>query len=196
VNSAVSFDQPFGEPRRERADSARNHDLLLGAAQRLIDAQGVDAVTMSAVAEAAGVGKGTLYRHFSSKGDLVQALIDADQRDLQERTFAHLREHLGDPAGSLDWFLGEVIAFVSRHQDVFFSDMGALALLDHPAQQWWRLTIRGLLARLNPALDLDYAADAIYLLLEPRAIRYQQSHGLTTAAIADNLRALAQRLLA
>jgi AcrR family transcriptional regulator len=190
----MQMDLPLGEPRRERSDSVRNRELLLDTAQRLFDEQGVESVTMSAVAEAAGVGKGTLYRHFPNKTQLLQELIDTDQRDLQERTFQHLRAHMADPAACLDWFLGEVVAFVGRHQALFFGQMGdtSVSLLDHPAHQWWRLTIRGLLARLRPVLDLDYATDVLYLLLDPRTIHFQKlRHGYDDAALAEYLVRLA-----
>jgi AcrR family transcriptional regulator len=193
----MQMDVPLGEPRRERSDSVRNRELLLETARRLFDEQGVEAVTMSAVAEAACVGKGTLYRHFPNKTQLLQELIDADQRDLQERTFQHLRAHMMDPAGCLDWFLGEVVAFVGRHQTLFFGQLGdlSLSLLDHPAHQWWRLTIRGLLVRLRPPLDIEYVTDVLYLLLDPRTIHYQKlRHGYDEPGLTEHLAATARQL--
>lgn len=193
----MQIELTFSEPRRERSDSVRNRELLLETAQRLFAEQGVESVTMSAVAEAAGVGKGTLYRHFPNKTQLLQELIDTDQRDLQERTFYHLGAHMADPAACLDWFLGEVIAFVGRHQLLFFGQLGDLSvsLLDHPAHQWWRLTIRGLMARLRLPLDLDYAADLLYLLLDPRTIHFQKlRHGYDDAALTQHLVAIARHL--
>ncbi|HRF98801.1 MAG TPA: helix-turn-helix domain-containing protein, partial [Aggregatilineales bacterium] len=44
-----------------RADALRNHALLLETARQLFVEQGVESVTMSQIAQAAGVGKGTLY---------------------------------------------------------------------------------------------------------------------------------------
>lgn len=197
VTCDALMDLTFGEPRRERSDSVRNRELLLDTAQRLFDEQGVESVTMSAVAEAAGVGKGTLYRHFSNKTELLQELIDTDQRDLQERTFHHLRTHVTDPAGCLEWFLGEVIAFIGRHQALFFGQMGdvSVSLLDHPAHHWWRLTIRGLLARQRTALDLEYATDLLYLLVDPRTIHFQKlRHGYDDAALTTHVVSVARRI--
>jgi AcrR family transcriptional regulator len=76
----------YGESLPSRADALKNRALLLETARRLFSEQGVEAVSMTAIADAAGVGKGTLYRHFENKAQLCQALLDDDQRALQERT--------------------------------------------------------------------------------------------------------------
>ncbi len=158
--------------RPTRSDAVKNRELLLQTAQRLFTKNGVDAVTMSEVAEAAGVGKGTLYRHFSNKVDLCQVLIDQDQRDLQNRTLARLR-HNGDPQDDLEWFLGEVIAFVVRNQSLVFAEASIGMMLDHPAHHWWRQTIRGLLLRINSQIDVEYTTDVLFIMLDPRTIHYQ-----------------------
>ncbi|HVU12033.1 MAG TPA: helix-turn-helix domain-containing protein [Phototrophicaceae bacterium] len=182
--------------RPSRADAIKNRELLLQTAQRLFDLKGVDAVTMSDVAEAAGVGKGTLYRHFSNKNDLCQVLIDQDQRDLQERTLARLREQ-GDPLADLEWFLREVVAFVSRNQAVVFAMAALGTQLDHPAHLWWRQTIRGLLLRLKPQVDVEYTTDMLFVMLDPRTIHYQLSgRGYSFERIADALVAILDRLVA
>lgn len=177
------------EPRSTRSDALKNHDLLLETAQLLFNAHGVDSVSMSALAETAGVGKGTLYRHFpEGKTQLCTELINADQRDLQERTLHRLRVQPCDPLANLRWFLGEVVAFVGRNRELLFSAVtgGAGIMLGHPAHMWWRQTIRGLLAQLKPSIDIEYAADVFYVMLDPRTIRYQH-----TAHNFDNERVLA-----
>jgi AcrR family transcriptional regulator len=55
-----------------RADAARNRDKLLAAATRLFIEQGLDA-TVDAIAKEAGVGPGTVYRHFPSREALIEA---------------------------------------------------------------------------------------------------------------------------
>ncbi|WP_129669039.1 TetR/AcrR family transcriptional regulator [Phytoactinopolyspora endophytica] len=71
-------------PPKERADAARNRSAVLEAAARLFGSRGVDGVSMDAIASAAGVGKGTLFRRFGDKAGLATALLDERERELQE----------------------------------------------------------------------------------------------------------------
>jgi AcrR family transcriptional regulator len=71
-------------PPAERADAARNRAVVLQAAAALFRDQGVEAVSMDAIAAAAGVGKGTLFRRFGDKAGLATALLDEQERALQE----------------------------------------------------------------------------------------------------------------
>lgn len=183
-------------PRPTRADAVKNRVLLLETAQRLFAEHGVDAVTMSDVAEAAGVGKGTLYRHFANKIELCQVIIDQDQRDLQNRTLARLRGG-GSPSENLEWFLREVVAFVSRNQAFVFAASGLVPNVDHPAHVWWRQTIRGLLMRIQPNLDADYLADVFFIMLDPRTINYQiTARGFSFEQVADSLVGLFRQITA
>jgi AcrR family transcriptional regulator len=63
---AVTGDRPL------RADAQRNRDLLLASAVRLFSENGLDA-TLDAIAKDAGVGIGTLYRHFPTREALIEA---------------------------------------------------------------------------------------------------------------------------
>ncbi|MGD8169835.1 TetR/AcrR family transcriptional regulator [Herbiconiux sp. P16] len=62
------------EPRRMRADARQNVDALLDAAKDVFAESGVDA-PVRAIAERAGVGVGTLYRHFPQRSDLISAVF-------------------------------------------------------------------------------------------------------------------------
>lgn len=61
-------------PRRLRADAQRNLDSLLDAAKTVFGRSGVDAPAKE-IADLAGVGVGTLYRHFPQRSDLVTAVF-------------------------------------------------------------------------------------------------------------------------
>jgi AcrR family transcriptional regulator len=60
-------------PREQRSDAARNHETLLRAATAAVHREGTH-MPMAAIAADAGVGIGTLYRHFRTREDLLSAL--------------------------------------------------------------------------------------------------------------------------
>jgi AcrR family transcriptional regulator len=64
-------------PRRLRADAKRNIDSLLEAAKAVFATSGVDAPAKE-IADLAGVGVGTLYRHFPQRSDLVKAVFQRE----------------------------------------------------------------------------------------------------------------------
>ncbi len=158
-----------------RADARRNRARLLETAQTLFDKQGVESVSMTAIANTAGVGKGTLYRHFANKADVCNALLDEDQRALQADVLARLREHADTPAENLRWFLERVLQFVLRHERLLQVETDAVGIgLEHPAHFWWRRTLVGLLQRLTPGADVRYRADTLYVMLDVRTVSFQR----------------------
>ena len=97
-------------PRRLRADARQNVDALLEAAKAEFAASGVDA-PVRAIAERAGVGVGTLYRHFPLRSDLISAVfrreIDACVDAATEIEAAHL------PGEALDRWILRYTEFVA-----------------------------------------------------------------------------------
>ncbi|PRY13529.1 TetR/AcrR family transcriptional regulator [Kineococcus rhizosphaerae] len=76
--------------RRPRADVARNRALLLAAARDAFTSG--EPVVLEAVARAAGVGIGTLYRHFPTREDLAEAVYAAELDAVVEAAPALLAE--------------------------------------------------------------------------------------------------------
>ncbi len=75
---------PEHEPRPMRADARRNYELLVASAREVFAAEGSEA-SMEAIARRAGVGVGTLYRHFPRRIDVVEAVYRTDVDGLVER---------------------------------------------------------------------------------------------------------------
>ncbi|MFE9443618.1 TetR/AcrR family transcriptional regulator [Streptomyces sp. NPDC006602] len=73
----------IGEEPCLRADAARNRARLLEAAARLVAQHGAAGVTMEAVAVAADVGKGTVFRRFGDRTGLLTALLDHSEKKFQ-----------------------------------------------------------------------------------------------------------------
>ena len=78
--------------RPQRADARRNRARVLEAARRCFADAGLDAQVFD-IARAAGVGVGTVYRHFPTK----EALVEAIAEDHFDRLAASARDALGDP---------------------------------------------------------------------------------------------------
>src|SRR5258705_5238945 len=78
----------WGPPHAERADAARNRRLLLATAREMVAAQGADKLTMDGLAERAGLGKGTVFRRFGTRAGIFQALLDDDERQVQEQVLS------------------------------------------------------------------------------------------------------------
>lgn len=91
-------------PPVERRDAARNRAALLGAARELVDRCGVDEVTMEAVAQAAGVGKGTVFRRFESRAGLMAAILNFRESEFQAQVLSG-PPPLGPGAPALDRLL-------------------------------------------------------------------------------------------
>ncbi|MBW8484023.1 TetR/AcrR family transcriptional regulator [Actinomadura parmotrematis] len=64
------------EPRAPRADARRNRAILLDVAAEVVAEQGAQA-SLRDIARRAGVGMGTLYRHFATREELLGALLGA-----------------------------------------------------------------------------------------------------------------------
>lgn len=71
------------KPRAPRADSRRNSSSVLEAAKTVFAAEGIDA-PLEDVARVAGVGKGTLYRHYATREHLLAAVMAARWAGLGE----------------------------------------------------------------------------------------------------------------
>jgi AcrR family transcriptional regulator len=83
---------PPAAERLQRADARRNRKRVLEAARRCMARKGLDA-QIEEIARLAGVGVGTVYRHFPTKDDLVEALARARFERLAELA----REALATP---------------------------------------------------------------------------------------------------
>ena len=87
-------------PPKLRADAARNRDKLLSAAVALFAERGAD-VPLEAVAQRAGVGIGTLYRHFPTREALLEAAYRNEVSQLSAAADELLARHPADEALAL-----------------------------------------------------------------------------------------------
>jgi AcrR family transcriptional regulator len=91
--------------RALRADAERNRRRVLDAAQALFRERGLD-VGVAEIAERAGVGRGTLFRNFPSKEDLIAAIVVERMGEAAERGRELLEAP--DPGEALFEFLADI----------------------------------------------------------------------------------------
>ncbi|OZM82163.1 TetR/AcrR family transcriptional regulator [Pseudonocardia sp. MH-G8] len=99
--------------RPPRADKQRNRVHILEVAEQFFAEHGISG-SMDAIAKRAGVGPGTLYRHFPSREALLAALLQARDEELEVRRASIQREESDSSVALTQWLdaLGEwVTAF-------------------------------------------------------------------------------------
>ena len=101
---------PADPARAPRADALRNRDKLVHVA-RAAFAAADDTVSLEGIAREAGVGIGTLYRHFPTREALVEAVYAAELDDLTGSVPALLQEL--PPDAALRAWMGRYAAFIA-----------------------------------------------------------------------------------
>ena len=86
-----------------RADAKRNYDRIVEVAREVFREQGYDA-SLDLVAKRAGVGPGTLYRHFPTRENLLDAIMQSWVASVEETTEKVLAFEGGDRDLLLLWF--------------------------------------------------------------------------------------------
>ena len=115
-----------------RADAQRNRARILEAAEVVFAAEGIE-VPVDTIAEKAGVGVGTLYRHFPTKEKLCEAILldrlsglTVDARALADAA---------DPAAAFFGFLEHIVEEGAAKRDLLVAVMGAGLAFDMAAAQ-------------------------------------------------------------
>lgn len=146
-----------------RRDAARDRAVLLEAARRVVARHGASA-PVELVAREAGLGMGTLYRHFPSKEALVEALLDG----WRDEALARIDRALAHPAPREALRL-----FLLDTADAMVRDLDLAALVGRPSTKpraadgdaRLRTALGGLVARcegtLSPGIDANFLFAAL-----------------------------------
>ena len=161
-------------PPLERRDAARNREALLVATQQLVDHCGVDGVTMDAVAHAAGVGKGTVFRRFESREGLMAALLNHSETEWQAAVLS------GPPPlgpGAEPWerlmaFGRSRLETTLLHADLI-RHAGRAGSRSFAAYSFAAMHVRYLLGELGVTGDLPLLATALMAPLEAPILEQQ-----------------------
>lgn len=165
----------LGQPARERSDAARNRDAVMCAAQRLIDRDGVPALTMDAVAEAAGVGKGTVFRRFGNRAGLMARLLDESEVAFQASVISG-PPPLGPGAPPYERLRAFGLARLTSNlanADLLIAASGADTGRSYAAYSFTATHVRYLLGEIGVRGDIALLATALLAPLEVPILRQQ-----------------------
>jgi AcrR family transcriptional regulator len=151
---SVGMRQSEQSMRKPRADAVRNRERVLEAAKAVFSAGGADA-SLEAVARAAGVGIGTLYRHFPTREALFEAVY---RREVQQ--LADLAEQLkqeAPPIEALRQWMRSNVQFVATKKGM----IAALALAAYKNSELYSFSFDQLTRAVGGLLDRAVAAGEI-----------------------------------
>jgi AcrR family transcriptional regulator len=155
--------------RRPRADALRNRTRIIETARDVFARRGADA-SLDEIARGAGVGIGTLYRHFPTREDLVEAVF----QDHVDALRALAEELLASdcPGDALQAWLHEQLVQAATCRGLAAEAM--LAMLDHPQEptacEAMRNAGAALLARAQASGDVRADVDIDDLVRMVQAI--------------------------
>jgi AcrR family transcriptional regulator len=153
-------DQSAETVRRPRADAVRNRERVLEAAKAVFSAGGPDA-SLEAVARRAGVGIGTLYRHFPTREALFEAVYRREVQQLGELAEALKSE--AAPVDALRRWLRSNVEFIATKKGM----SAALALAAHGSSELYAHTFDRLTKAVGALLDRAIAAGEIRSDISP-----------------------------
>jgi AcrR family transcriptional regulator len=140
--------------RKLRADSIRNRELLLEAATQIFSVGGPQA-SLEAVARQAGVGIGTLYRHFPTREALFEAVYRHEVEHLGELAEKLARD--GDPVVALRTWLHANVRLVATKKGM----IQGLQLVAHGSTELKAYSFERLTGAIGLLLDRAIAADKV-----------------------------------
>ncbi|WP_371667814.1 TetR/AcrR family transcriptional regulator [Streptomyces sp. NBC_00289] len=158
-----------------RADAARNRARLLEAAGRLVAEHGAAGLTMEAVAAAASVGKGTVFRRFGDRNGLLMALLDHSEKKFQA-AFVSGPPPLGPGASPVERLDAFGRALLRRMVDELELQLAAEPSGGRRFSNAPRRLLRGhvalLLRQAVPDADCELLAMTLMAYVDPAAIHY------------------------
>src|ERR1700712_4353469 len=180
--SADTFIDEQLEPARRplRADAQRNFDKIVETARVLFREKGADA-SLDEIAKRAGVGPGTLYRHFPTR----DALVDAVMKEWVDRVHGDARQALAaglEPRETLTVWLDRLVEHMSRYHGA--PAKFASALDDTGTPMHHKCT--ALVAANKIVFDALDAQGAVREGVEPRDV-VRMVTGIATAAEKSGL---------
>lgn len=196
---------------RERQKAGRRRDILVAASQ-LFAKQGFADTAVEAIAARAEVGTGTVYNYFSSKGDLLMALVALDGEQVRAKGKRYMAGVSGDAASALYGLLAIYIdhSLVHLTKELWRNAMAtALTQADSPfglgyfendrqlAEQVAELVAALQQAgRLRAEIDAAQAGSALFIIVNGLFMQYVAQEKMPKTHLLARLRAQVELFVA
>ncbi len=160
----------------ERADAARNRAVLIKTAREMLTDVGIDQITMDALAERSGLGKGTVFRRFGTRAGIFMALLGDGERTFQARVLTG-PPPLGPGAEPLDRLVAfgpARLRFLSENREIARAALdGRTPVPFGPPAMMTQKHLRMLLEQIGAdAADLDILAMQLTAALDVPLLLY------------------------
>jgi Transcriptional regulator len=183
-----------------RKDSLQNQAKILKTARELFAAQGVENVSMKDIATTAGIGAGTLYRHYAHKSTLCLALVTERIQVFINNNQQYLVTSTADATEQFNVVIGDYLKIREVNMELLKSveagEPGRLQFYQSELYQDLTRLFQTVINGLTPSLSaktLTFRTDMLIAMLKSTSYAFQrQERQLSQEEILTELRQLLQ----
>ncbi len=172
--------------RRSTHTPQQLRELILDAAQEIIDAQGLAGLSAREIARRIGYSPGTIYNMFANLDDVVLN-VEARVLDALDKRLADIQPAGGDPNGQVIRIAHAYLAFTQEKPRLWnlLFEHHMPAGVDLPA--WYQQKLEGLMGHVERALAPHFETGQEAGLQRASRVLWAGVHGITSLSTADKL---------
>ena len=179
--------EPSDVPARKRPKPGERRVQILQALAAMLEQPGAERVTTAALAARLSVSEAALYRHFASKAQMFEALIDFIEASVFS-LINQLQEREPEPGARVQKMVRMVVQFAERNPGMTRVMVGDALVFEHERlqermnlffdkleAQWRQLLREAFAASATPTVDAQVRASLLHALVLGRLQRYARS---------------------
>jgi TetR/AcrR family transcriptional regulator len=182
-----STPEPSDVPARKRPKPGERRVQILQALATMLEQPGAERITTAALAARLSVSEAALYRHFASKAQMFEALIDFIEASVFS-LINQLQEREPDPSARVQKMVRVVVQFAERNPGMTRVMVGDALVFEHERlqermnlffdkleAQWRQLLREALAASAMPTVEAQVRAALLHAFVLGRLQRYARS---------------------
>jgi TetR/AcrR family transcriptional regulator len=182
-----STPEPSDVPARKRPKPGERRVQILQALATMLEQPGAERITTAALAARLSVSEAALYRHFASKAQMFEALIDFIEASVFS-LINQLQEREPDPSARVQKMVRMVVQFAERNPGMTRVMVGDALVFEHERlqermtlffdkleAQWRQLLREALAASAMPTVEAQVRAALLHAFVLGRLQRYARS---------------------